>query len=124
MKFKLLAVMLAALITSCKDNKPAEGTYGTAFDAKNASTLADALNSYNNGKDTIYSISGTIENICKHKGCWLSFKDPKGEEFYINNDETFVLPANGKGHKAIAHGKFVKDDKGEVSFETTGVIVE
>ena len=34
------------------------------------------------------------------------------------------MPSNAKGHKAIANGRFVKDDKGEVSFLAKGVIIE
>lgn len=121
---KVFLSVITALLFACNDNIPVTGTFGTSFDKNNALTLDKALESYNSGKDTIYSITGTIENVCKHKGCWISFKDASGKEFYVNNNETFVIPKNGKGHKAIANGKFVKDDKGEVSFETTGVIIE
>lgn len=121
---KIFLFTVIALIFSCKDKQPATGTFGASFDSKGSSTLQEALAGYNSGKDTIYQITGTIENICKHKGCWISFKDADGKEFYINNNETFVIPASGKGHKATAKGKFIKDDKGEVSFETTGVVIE
>lgn len=121
---KLLFISTLFLLFSCKDNTPASGTFGAKFDATSSLNLTDALAAYNSGKDTVYNVTGTIENVCKHKGCWISFKDAAGKEFYINNNETFVIPANSKGHKATAQGKFLKDDKGEVSFETTGVVVE
>ncbi len=124
MKFKLFFLTIIALMASCKDNKPATGTFGATFDTKDAYALTDALNNYNTGKDTTYTIAGTIDNICQHKGCWMSFKDASGKEFIINTGEKFVLPASAKGHKATAQGKFVKDDKGKISFETTGVIIE
>lgn len=120
---KIFFISALLLLFSCS-TKPAEGIYGEKFDPSSAVALADALNSYNSGKDTVYAITGTVENVCKHKGCWISFKDAAGKEFYINNNETFVIPEGSKGHSAIASGKFLKDDKGEVSFETTGVIIK
>lgn len=124
MKIKFLAFALLLVIASCKDNTPATGSFGTKFENTNAVAFSEALANYNAGKDTTYNITGTIENSCQHKGCWLTFKAADGSEFYINNDEKFVMPSNAKGHKAIANGHFVKDDKGEVSFLTTGVIIE
>ncbi len=124
MNIKIILLTLTLFLFSCKDNKPATGTYGTAFETKNSLTLNDAMTAYNNGKDTTYTINGTIENACQHKGCWVSFKDAQGKEVYINNDEKFVIPSNSKGHKAIAQGHFIKDDKGETSFITSGIVIE
>jgi hypothetical protein len=121
---KIILFTAIALIFSCKDKQPATGTFGISFDSKGALSLTEALASYNGGKDTTYKISGTIENVCKHTGCWISIKDEAGKEFYINTNETFVIPATVKGHKTTANGKFVKDDNGEVSFSTTGIVVE
>ncbi|MDI1235585.1 MAG: DUF4920 domain-containing protein [bacterium] len=124
MKLKLFAIAFLFILAACKDNTPASGAFGAKFDNNNAIAFSDALANYNAGKDTTYNISGTIENSCQHKGCWLTFKAADGSEFYINNDEKFVMPSNAKGHKATANGHFVKDDKGEVSFLTTGVVIE
>ena len=124
MKIKFLAIALLLVFTACKDNTPATGSFGTKFENTNSIAFSDALTSFNGGKDTTYNIAGTIENSCQHKGCWLTFKATDGSEFYINNDEKFIMPSNAKGHKAIANGRFVKDDKGEVSFLAKGVIIE
>ncbi len=101
----------------------ATGTFGAKFEIKNTLPLADALIAYNAGKDTIYTIAGNIENVCQHEGCWISLKNGDNE-FYINNGETFKMPKTAKGKKASAIGKFIKNDKGEISFETTGVVIE
>ncbi len=124
MKITFLAIALLLVFNACKDNTPATGSFGTKFENTNAIAFSDALDSFKAGNDTSYSITGTIENSCQHKGCWLTFKAADGSEFYINNDEKFVMPSNAKGHKAIANGRFIKDEKGEISFLTTGVIIE
>jgi hypothetical protein len=45
-------------------------------------------------------------------------------EYYINTLEKFTLPKNVLGKKAIAKGRFVKDEENEISFEASGIIVE
>jgi hypothetical protein len=124
MKIKFLAIALLLVFAACKDNTPVTGSFGTKFENTNSIAFSDALASFNAGQDTTYNIAGTIENSCQHKGCWLTFKAADGSEFYINNDEKFVMPSDAKGHKAIANGRFVKDEKGEVSFLAKGVIIE
>ena len=118
----ILFIAFIAFISAC-NTEVATGKFGAAFENKNALPLTNALNSYNIGKDTTYAIFGTIENVCQHKGCWISLKNGN-EEFYINNDETFKMPKTSKGHKATAIGKFVKDKDSVVSFLTTGVVIE
>ena len=116
----ILTLLLTAI--SCK-NAPATGTYGTAFDNANAQDFKTALSAYNSGKDTSYIIQGTIDNVCSHSGCWISFKNDT-TDFYVNTNEKFTMPKDSKGKKATAKGKFVKDEDGVVSFEPTGVIIE
>jgi hypothetical protein len=48
----------------------------------------------------------------------------QGKEYYINTLEKFTLPKNVLGKKAVAKGRFVKDEENEISFEATGIIVE
>jgi len=123
---KLIFILTVIVLNACNNNAKTEvstGAFGAKFETTNTKSLPDALIEFNNGKDTTYTISGTIENVCQHKGCWISLKNG-ADEFYINNSETFTMPKTSKGKKATAIGKFLKDNKGEVSFETTGVIIE
>lgn len=123
---KLNLILSIILLNACNNvakNELATGAFGAKFETKSALPLADALIAFSNGKDSIFTISGNIENVCQHKGCWISLKNGNNE-FYINNGETFTMPKTAKGKKATAIGKFIKDDKGEVSFETTGVVIE
>ena len=122
----LIYIIGIVLFNACNNNAKTEvatGSFGAKFETANTKSLADALIDYNNGKDTTYTVAGTIENVCQHKGCWITLKNG-ADEFYINNGETFTMPKTSKGKKVTATGKFLKDDKGEVSFETTGVIIE
>ncbi len=115
-------ICLLIVFAACSQ-QPSTGTFGEKFDDKGAVDFKDALASYNAGKDTTYIITGKIENVCSHKGCWISFKNDTSE-FYVNTNERFTMPKSSKGKKATAKGKFVKSEEGEVGFDPTGVIIE
>jgi hypothetical protein len=121
MKQYLYSIVLL-LSFSCSQ-VPENGTFGEAFQKSNPTDLKTALQAYNDGKDTVYEIEGSIENVCSHSGCWMTFKNDSSE-FYINTNEKFILPKKSKGKKAIAKGVFVIDEEGEISFDPTGVVIE
>ena len=120
---KIFATLLSLFILSaCSSSKP-EGSYGEAFENSGAVELNTALKSYEMGIDTVFIIKGKVDNVCTHSGCWIMFKN-QGKEYYINTLEKFILPKNVLGKKAIAKGRFVKDEENEISFEASGIIVE
>lgn len=120
---KHLLILFALIFVVACNNTPSTGTFGEKFEKSNVQDFKSALASYNSGKDETYVIEGTIDKVCQHSGCWLSFKNDTAD-FYVNTDEKFTLPKDSKGKKATAKGKFVKDEKGEISFTPTGVIIE
>lgn len=119
-KFTFIAAI--AFLAACS-NAPKTGTFGEKFENKGSQDFKTALADYTSGKDTTYVIEGQIDNVCSHSGCWISFKNDTSE-FYVNTNEKFTMPKDSKGKKAIAKGRFVKDEEGTVSFEPTGVIIE
>lgn len=117
-----LTLILAVAMFSCSQ-KPVTGTFGESFDKTGAKAFTTALSEYQSGVDTTFVIEGQIDNVCSHSGCWISFKN--GEtDFYVNTNEKFSMPKDSKGKHAIAKGKFIKDESGDISFEPTGVIIE
>ncbi len=119
---KICIAGLLFIFASCSQ-EASTGTFGETFENKGAVDFKDALASYKAGKDTTFIITGKIENVCSHKGCWLSFKNDS-TEFIVDTKERFTMPKKSKGKKAIAKGKFVKDEEGEIGFDPVGVIIE
>jgi hypothetical protein len=119
---KLSIIALLFLLSAC-GQQPSTGSFGEKFDNTGARDFKTALADYKAGKDTTYVIQGTIENVCSHKGCWISFKTDSSE-FYVNTNERFTMPQDSKGKKAIAKGKFVRSEEGEIGFDPSGVIIE
>lgn len=119
-KFSFLSLLF--IFAAC-NQQTSTGSFGEKFENKNAVDFKQALASYKAGKDTTYVITGKIENVCSHKGCWISFKNDSSE-FYVDTKERFTMPKSSKGKQAVAKGKFVKDEEGEIGFDPTGVMIE
>jgi len=93
-------------------------------------------------------VKGDIEAVCKKKGCWMTIKNPSGEDMRVTfKDYGFFVPLDCDGKSAIFEGKayvtetsvadlrhYAEDEglskeeilsitepKKEVSFEATGV---
>lgn len=97
----LLSIVLG---TSC-NNGPSEGIYGEKFEVDNPIT-ADAFLVEMSQKDTLaIQVSGKIQSVCKHEGCWILIESTEGEKIYINTkDKAFKLPPTVIGKTAIANG--------------------
>jgi hypothetical protein len=118
---KIFALTLVIAFTACQ-SKSKTNTFGEKFENKGSIDFKSAIASFNEGKDSTYIITGTIENICQGEGCWLSFKNDSNE-FVVNTHEKFQMPKDSKGKKAAAKGRFTKDEDGELEFSPTGVII-
>jgi Domain of unknown function (DUF4920) len=74
------------------------------YDAMRSKMLkADKLNEV--------KVSGTVETVCKAKGCWMNIASEKGEppmhvEF---KDYAFFMPLDIEGKKVVMLGKAVKE---------------
>lgn len=130
------------IIASCSSGpqKPAEGTYGAAFVITNPLAV-DALTDLVKDKPFAeIQVKGKIDEVCQHKGCWMTFKTTDGKSIFINTiNESFTLPKNASGHMAVANGKVLsieeqkriakenKEDENEITqiaFEATGIVIE
>jgi hypothetical protein len=119
---KLFALTLVLALAACQSNSKTNA-FGEKFETKGSVDFKSAIASYEAGKDSTYTITGTIENICQGEGCWLSFKNDSNE-FVVNTHEKFKMPKDSKGKKATAKGKFTKTEDGELEFTPTGVVID
>lgn len=118
---KIIFSLSVFAIVAC--GKPSTGTFGESFDSKGALPFKVAMDAYQSGKDTVYTIQGKVENVCQGEGCWLTFKNDS-TEFLIDTKEKFSMPKDCKGKTAIAKGKFSTGEEGEIEFTPSGVIIQ
>jgi hypothetical protein len=128
MKKIFLTALLATALIACKEeNKeideemPAVNdeqveevaylSYGEKIsydDAMDLSVLSDKYEAMQVGDTLDVKVKGTIQDVCKKKGCWV--KLPVGEQtaFVRFKDYGFFLPKNSHGKEVVLSGKAYK----------------
>lgn len=131
---KHLACILIAAITliSCNNDPrsklPQTGTFGTAFTADSVITVAQVTEALNIANNIPVKVTGTISQYCKGEGCWLTLKNPDGDDLFVEvKDKAFVLPHNIENKTAVANGIAKKDTvegKIQLSIVADGIIIQ
>jgi len=111
-----------------------EGHFGQAFTLSDREALqaaATRLNDSGGGEKVL--VTGTVDSVCKKKGCWMVIKDGDVTARVFTHAGKFFMPTGtNKGRQAVVEGelkaktmseKFAKhlaEDKGEDPSEVTG----
>ena len=120
----------------------------TPGDVKPAAKMEAAMGSKTT---TDMKVEGKVVDVCKKKGCWMTLEMANGEPMRVTfKDYAFFVPKEGmEGNRAIIEGKVkrtmtdvatlkhyaedagksveeiaaITEDKDELAFEATGVII-
>lgn len=98
-----------------KSNPGDAKTFGEKIDAKGAIAYDDILPKLKalKGADKIENIKvvGSVEAVCKAKGCWMNIMSQKGEPsmFVKFKDYAFFMPKDIAGKKVIMKGYAFKE---------------
>ena len=90
-------------------------TFGEKVNAKGAVTYDDILPKLKalKGADKIENVkvAGTVEAVCKAKGCWMNIQSQKGERamFVKFKDYAFFMPKDIAGKKVVMQGYAFKE---------------
>jgi Rieske Fe-S protein len=57
------------------------------------------------GKDVI--VTGKVDSVCQHMGCWMTLKDENGEAFVRMAGHAFFIPKAASGRMARVQAKLV-----------------
>lgn len=79
--------------------------YGEKFVVENAVTVDEMLN--NMGNDTAYAakVEGTVNEVCKKKGCWMTMNKEDGSTIRVTfKDYGFFVPMDIDGQEVILLG--------------------
>ncbi len=128
MKKALLTILIAISLVACKEENKEAGddmpaindeqvqemaflSYGEQIsydDARETSYLADKYDAMKPGDTLDIKVKGTIQDVCKNKGCWV--KLPVGDKtaFVKFKDYGFFLPKNSTGKEVVFSGKAYK----------------
>lgn len=120
---------------SCSDTPPADAAsthFGRAFQLSENEPLSAAAARVGDAEETV-QVSGTVEAVCKKKGCWMELKDGDTSAKVFTYAGEFFLPVGtAKGRKAVVEGKLkvktmtekfaqhLAEDQGEDPSKVTG----
>jgi hypothetical protein len=128
----VLALVLLPSLTSAETR-----TFGKPLAGLPASTLESVLAKPEAGKAV--RLEGTIDSVCRNKGCWLTLKQGERSVHVTFEGYSFFVPKDVAGKPVVLEGKVVvkqpkagevehlkKEGAGEaaaaqVSIEATGV---
>lgn len=118
--------------------------YGVEVSPEDATPLENFLTEVNT-EEAMFKISGTVEEVCQSKGCWMTLRNEQNQSVRVTfKDYGFFVPKDIQGREVILEGtasvaeleedvaKHYADDAGkeydesmkqEVSIVALGVLV-
>lgn len=116
MKYSLLLISLFAIaITSCKQavSTTDDVHFGEVINEEGAASFVQVMNQLQSEDEFETKVVGTIEKVCKKKGCWVTLKDTDGQSeeslFVKFEDYGFFLPLDCEDRKVVMDGKAFKE---------------
>ncbi|MFO0749565.1 MAG: DUF4920 domain-containing protein [Myxococcota bacterium] len=77
---------------------------GSPFTLTEAKPLGEVVKTASAEKDDVVRISGTVDQVCQKRGCWMVVRDGDVEARVIMKDHAFAIPFDSKGLKATVEG--------------------
>jgi hypothetical protein len=107
MTVKLLTVSALFLALSCTPKTNYEG-FGEPIDPKTAISI-QSLNSLSVESETSIKLTGTVNEVCQAKGCWMTLTNENGAPIRVTfKDYGFFVPKDIAGSKVIVNGLLTK----------------
>ena len=102
----LVTFILLFTFTFAEDNQK----LGEALKFEESTNVSTLLNNPETYIDERVQISGTIVDVCAHRGCWIEMSgDQPFQSIIVKvNDGEIIFPLTAKGHQAQVEGIFEK----------------
>ena len=104
-------VIVGLLMMGCSSEKEtAQGeTFGAGVSLASAVPINEVFTQVSELNGKIVRVTGTINDLCKHKGCWMQVKDGEQVLTVRFKDEAFILPASAIGRNVDFEGLFIAE---------------
>ncbi|MEM6963744.1 MAG: DUF4920 domain-containing protein [Bacteroidota bacterium] len=84
--------------------------FGEKIDADGALTFNELLTKMDQSNSMQTKVRGTVESVCKKKGCWVNIVSEDGREMFVKfKDYGFFLPLDCEGREVIMEGEAFKE---------------
>lgn len=120
-KLFLLSVISVVLFSACGEHKEENTNTAASVDTTlqyfgDSITIDDAISADQlvaqmNGKDSMkLKLTGTIEEVCQKKGCWMNMKIGNNQSMKVRfKDYAFFLPKDAANKTVIIEGVAFND---------------
>ncbi|MFK8010271.1 MAG: DUF4920 domain-containing protein [Saprospiraceae bacterium] len=96
--------------TQVAEEKATDQIFGEKINADDALTFTDLLNKMDQLDSMETKVTGTVESVCKKKGCWVNIVSDDGREMFVKfKDYGFFLPKDCEGRKVVMEGKAFRE---------------
>lgn len=115
--FLIAGAMVACNSTSNQEQTEAENNnvvetaevtydyFGDSTFSTDGAIPSDKLIAFMEGKDSVEAtVSGTVESVCKKKGCWMNVTVDDGSSMHVTYNYEFLLPLNCDGREFVMNG--------------------
>ncbi len=128
MKNVLPVLALSALLAACNNTQEAQNaeneettevveqvvveyqTFGdSTMTAEGAIPSTELLAYLGDEQEMDVKVSGTINEVCQKKGCWMNVKLDDESTMHVSYDYEFLLPLNSSGQEMIMQGTVFYD---------------
>ena len=124
MKNIFLALISIFILTACGNTQTSNSTessnaeatiasnqfFGEKITSDAALTFDDLLMKMDQLDSMETKVTGTVESVCKKKGCWVNIVSDDGREMFVKfKDYGFFLPLDCEGRKVVMEGKAFRE---------------
>ncbi len=102
--------ILFLILGSCGGNKTKYSSYGDIIDDKNPHDIT-SLASIDIENEKHMKLTGTVNEVCQAKGCWMTLKNEDGIPVRVTfRDYGFFVPKDIAGQQVIVDGIISKKE--------------
>ena len=116
----LLVITTILIIAACGDatktaeqvaeEKATDQVFGAKITTDDALTFNELLTKMDALDSMETKVTGTVESVCKKKGCWVNIVSDDGREMFVKfKDYGFFLPKDCEGRKVVMEGKAFRE---------------
>lgn len=108
----LFVLMLGLGLIACSSETAEVGTdqFGQKLTMSKVTPVAEVFTNASDLNGQLIRVSGTVTDLCKHKGCWMQVSDGQNVLTVRFKDEAFIIPATSLGRNVDMEGLFVVEE--------------
>ncbi len=106
----LLVLSLGLMACNAETADVAGDKYGQTLTIVEVTPVAEVFTQAQDLNGQMVRVSGTVSDLCKHKGCWMQVSDGQNVLTVRFKDEAFIIPASAMGRNVDMEGLFIVEE--------------